>query len=472
MFAAHLAFQARQQPRALAVLTKTRRVTYAEFDADVTRFAAALLDLGVAPGQVVSLRFAHPYLQYLSLMAAGRIGVATAPSYDSRADLRLTDVADPDAPRLRTLMLERPWIADVLAAPLPPLPAFDFDPQGLGRVMLSSGTTRVPRRVGLSWRRLEAAISGALTAYAQGMMGVWIPLLGVDTMMGHSQALTAWASGAAVANGFTLSELPGCLETFDPGIVCITPIQLRQLLADLPHGFSPRPGWRLTTGGSVLPPAVAREARLRLTPDLRIIYGATEAGLSATGHAAGLEANPGMIGYAPPGAEVQVADDEGRPVPAGEVGEFRIRGERTATGYLDDPDGSAERFRDGWFYTRDVGRQLPDGLLLLEGRADDRMNLGGIKFMPQRLEDAAFECPGVVDCAAFAVPDAAGIDQCWLAVVTEPGFERERLAVHLAQYPKLPANRFAWIDVIPRNAMGKVERDKLRDAVLAATRQG
>jgi acyl-coenzyme A synthetase/AMP-(fatty) acid ligase len=66
------------------------------------------------------------------------------------------------------------------------------------------------------------------------------------------------------------------------------------------------------------------------------------------------------------------------------------------------------------------------------------------------------------------VPDAQGLDQCWLAVVAAPDFERDSLARHLTGYGGLPANRFAWIDEIPRNAMGKVERAKLRDALMAA----
>ena len=95
---------------------------------------------------------------------------------------------------------------------------------------------------------------------------------------------------------------------------------------------------------------------------------------------------------------------------------------------------------------------------------------GGVKFMPGVLEDAAATCPGVVDCAAFAVPDDTDLDVCWLAVVAETAFDRDSLAQHLDRYPRLPPKRFAWVDEIPRNAMGKVQRTKLRDALLAALR--
>lgn len=156
-------------------------------------------------------------------------------------------------------------------------------------------------------------------------------------------------------------------------------------------------------------------------------------------------------------------------VPPGEQGEIRIRSDRIAEGYLGDEEASARVFRNGWVYPGDLGRRLPDGMLVIDGRVDERMNIGGVKVLPNRLEDAALEHPGVRDCAAFALPDAAGQDECWLAVVAAEGLTRQSLVDHLdRQGGRLPAVRFVWIDEIPRNAMGKIERAILRDQVLAA----
>ncbi|MBW8813031.1 MAG: acyl--CoA ligase [Caulobacterales bacterium] len=475
MFDAHLAYRARLEPRTTALITNLRRVSYAEFDADVSRVAAALLDLGLRPGPVAALRIGHGYLQYLALMALGRIGVCSSVGYDHGADLNLTDLPPGDEGELAgkpALRLPRGWLEEVLAAPVRDLPRPDVDPDALGRVLLSSGTTRKPRRVGLTWRRIEAGIHGAVTVYAHRHKGVWIPLTSPESMLGHSQVLSAFSLGAAVLNGVAIPDLPPLLEALEPGILSLTPSHLRQLLTHLPEDFSPRPGWMITAAGTVLPLGVAREARLRITPDVRIIYGATEAGLSATGPASGLETAPNLLGWVPPGAEAEVVDDDGQPVPDGQQGELRVRGERTVSGYLDDPDGTAERFRGGWFYTRDLVRRLPDGRLVIDGRVDDRMNLSGLKILPTVLENPASECPGVLDVAAFAVPDPQGFDHAWLAVVAAPDFERESLLRHLARYRDVPTPHFAWIDEIPRNAMGKVERAKLSDAVLALTRGG
>lgn len=454
MFDGYIRDHARWTPRAPAVVTPAGAISYARFDADVERVAGHLARQGVSPASgVVAIAVDHAYIHLAAMAALARLGVASAPAADPGADLALTDLG-PD-----------PLAGEPRAAPV-----LRLDLDAIGRVMLSSGTTAVPKRVGMSWRRIEIGNHATLRTYGAGRTGAYIPVTGVDTLLGFGQVICAWSCGAAVAAGFGLSDLPVALETLPAGVVGLTPRHLRALLDLLPPGFRPQPQWRLCVAGALLPLPLAREAMARLTPDVRIIYGSTECSLIAVGHAAGLEDHPGQVGITPAGALVELVDDQGRPVPEGDVGEIRITAERMTQGYLDDPAATAERFRDGWFHTRDLGRRLPDGRLVLEGRADDRLNLaGGGKLMPQAIEAAAFAFDGVTDCAAFAVPDPAdGFDRCWLAVVAAPSLDRDALADHLARRPDLPPPRLAWIDEIPRNAMGKVERSKLRDLLLAA----
>src|SRR4051812_39387672 len=126
MFDAHLAFRARQQPRAIAVITAAGQVTYADFDADVTRLGRGLLELGIAPAQTVSIQVANSYLQYVALLALGRIGVASAPSYDAAADLALSDSPENVPIESDGLMpvqrLSREWLHAMYAAEPAPLP--------------------------------------------------------------------------------------------------------------------------------------------------------------------------------------------------------------------------------------------------------------------------------------------------------------------------------------------------------------
>ena len=475
MFDGYVRDHAAWTPRAPAVVTPARAVSYAEFNADIDRFGAAMTQLGIDRSTgVVSICFDSPYLTLMATAALARLRIASSPYNDPGAALRLIDRegAGDEGPGPRLTLLDPHWLQAMRAAEPRPLPNLPIDPQAVGRVMLSSGTTQTPRRVGMSWRRLEIGNHTNIRTYGSGLLGTWVPLVTVESLLGFTMAVGAWSVGAAISGGVGVSELPEVMETCATGMIGGTPVQLRDLLESLPAGFQPKSGWRILTGGSQVPATLAQELRLRVAPDVRLNYGATESSVNALGPADDLETYPGLVGITPAGARMEILDDAGVPVADGQSGEIRVRSERMTLGYLDDEPATAERFADGWFYTRDVGRRLPDGRVIVEGRADDRMNLGGVKFMPGVLEDAALACPGVRDAAAFAVPGADGIDQCWLAVCGAPDFDRDSLAPHLAAYPDLPPPRFAWVSEIPRNAMGKVERSRLRDALLAAAAVG
>jgi len=465
MFDANLAFHARVRPRALALVSARRRVTYAEFDADVDRYAAGLRELGVGPERgVVGAASTSGYRRIVMLLALARLGVASSTPADTQADLRITDRPGGDEPRV--LRLTADWIARVEAATPVPVPSAPRDPEGLARVLLSSD--RTPRRIPLSWRRMEAGGLSALTAYAAGKLGIWSIRTGIDSSLGFSMATLAWSLGAAVAVDYGSADLPHLMERHPEGLMGLNPRMLRELLRNLPAGFELKPGWRILVTGGLLPPAYAREARQRLTPDLHVVYGSAEAGQAMVGPA-GREAHAGAVGYAAPGVTVEIVDAEGRPTPDGETGEIRIRGEHSAGRYLGDEPATAQAFRDGWFYPGDLGRRLPGGLYVIDGRVDERLNFAGLKLMPNQLENALLEHPQVYDAAAFSVPGPEGFDQCWAAVVVEGEVSRESLLERTRQagLSKLPI-RFAWAEEIPRTEAGKIDRKALRAQTQAA----
>ncbi|ODT89317.1 class I adenylate-forming enzyme family protein [Phenylobacterium sp. SCN 70-31] len=468
MFDAYLAFQARTRPRALALLTPRRRATYAEFDADVNRYAAAFLRLGITPDRgIVAVHGNSAYRHHVMLMALARIGVATTATADTRADLRLSD--RPGAKGQNLHPLDAAWIAEVEAADPVEVPSAPRDPAGLARVLLSSGTTGEAKRVPLSWRRMEANALSALNAYAAGRLGVWAIRTGVDSSLGYSMATLAWSMGAAVAVDYAPQDLPLLLERQPTGLLGLTPMHLREMLRRLPAGFDLKPDWRIVVTGALLPAPLSREARRRISPDIHVIYGSTETGRATVGPAIHLEETPGAVGWPVPGVSVELVDADGSPVPDGAQGEVRIRSERNVGRYLDDPEASAQAFRDGWFHPGDLARRLPGGLIVIDGRADELMNLGGRKLLPDALERALMDHPSVRDAAAFAIPGPDGVEQCWIAVVADSDVSREALVQRLSGAGfELPAVRFAWAEGIPRNERGKVDRKALRTQTLAA----
>lgn len=468
MFDSYVTFQARLRPNALAVMAPQRWATYAELEKDIDRLATGLRGLGLTPASgVVAIQVGDDYLRHLTLLALCRLGITSACANDAAADLRLNDHDEGADPKL--IPLTASWLTATLAAEVPPVVGTAGAGGAIGRVMLSSGTTAASKRIALSFRMIDSNARASALSYAGGKAGRWVAYTGMDSMIGMTLPLAAWLSGATAVVGMTGDILAEQLDSLSPTLIAMAPIHLSGLLRALPARFPFQPGLRLVIGGALMSPALAAEARLRLTGDLKIAYGATETGLAVVGDATLAETNLAYLGSALPGVSIEIVDEAGLPVSPGQSGELRIRGERVAKGYLDDPEATAARFRDDSFYPGDLGHLLPDGQIALEGRKDDRMNLGGIKFLPNLLEDVALTCPGVDDCAAFSVPDADGIDHCWLAVVQREGFEREHLTrIIAAEGSKLPPVRFAWSEVVPRNAMGKIERDRLRQVTMAA----
>jgi 2,3-dihydroxybenzoate-AMP ligase len=217
---------------------------------------------------------------------------------------------------------------------------------------------------------------------------------------------------------------------------------------------SPLPSMEVNIVGSTLPRALAAEARKVLSPNVAVKYGATEAPGVAVGAGELLERHDGTAGYLLPTAEVEAVDADGKVLPPGTTGLLRIRAAGMITGYLNEPlngGPTASALRDGWFYPGDLGSVSADGLVLVQGRASEVLNIGGDKFSPQAFEDVALGCAGIRDAAAFSVPDKFGVETPWIAVVR--------------------GVQVVFVGRIPRNGMGKIERQSLRQQAMASKTQ-
>ena len=464
MFDRFIAYRAGLTPDAIAVRTADRAFSYAAFERDIGRAATMLRDLSVPPGEPVAIDIAQDYLSWVIVMALARNGIASAPASDAVSRWRIAEQAPPDKAPEHLLIIDRDWLARAGQAD-PAGPWRDPDPETLGRVMRTSGTTGEAKRIGMDWATIGATARNAIFVHGT-TRGGWLPLTGHGTILGFVTTLACWAQGQTALLGARMEQGVGALLALRPDYITLVPEQLGRLLDGLPTDFTPWP-MRLLTTGSPLPPALARRAAAQLTRDIVSQYGSTEAGAMAVASLPMLIDRPGVAGHVVPDMRVDILDEEGQALPVGARGRVRISGPRVARGYMDDPANSEGLFADGGFLTNDLGRFQADGVLIVEGRCDDLMNIGGQKILPGWVEAAARGCPGVTDCAAFATPDAEGLEQCWLAVEAGEGFSGDALRDALGK--ALDWTSICWVTVnaLPRNAMGKVARDTLRQAALA-----
>ena len=233
--------------------------------------------------------------------------------------------------------------------------------------------------------------------------------------------------------------------------------------------------WRVGGYGGAPMPVPTIDALSERLPGLVLInaYGATETTSPTTMMPSGLTRDHAdTVGVALPCAEIVVMDDDGREVPAGQVGELWIGGPMVVPGYWDNPEATAASFTAGFWHSGDLGSVDVDGFVRIFDRKKDMLNRGGFKIYSVEVENALMAFPGVVEAAIVARPCPV-LGERVHAVVHAPGIaaDDEALRAHcrrlLADY-KVPET-VTWASApLPRNANGKVLKRLLRDSVPAA----
>ena len=142
---------------------------------------------------------------------------------------------------------------------------------------------------------------------------------------------------------------------------------------------------------------------------------------------------------------------------------MRIKSRFGATEYLGDPIESARAFRDGCFYPGDIGYLTRDNMLVISGRSNTVVNVGGEKISPEKIEEILLDHPSVAQAAAFAVPGDLGMSQIYALIVPRGHLADDELRAHCSsRLPRqLVPTEFIAVKDLPRNESGKIERQKL-----------
>jgi len=180
------------------------------------------------------------------------------------------------------------------------------------------------------------------------------------------------------------------------------------------------------------------------------------------------ERRGGTVGLPLPGVEVRIVDDANHPCPSGETGHLQVRGPNVFAGYWRMPEKTREEFTsDGWFKTGDVGRIAEDGYVTIVGRSKDLIISGGYNVYPAEIEGVLNDMPGIAESAVVGVPHPDFGEAVIAVVVARPGAQPDEgsmigtLKAQIANF-KVPKHVFVVAE-LPRNTMGKVQKNLLRD---------
>ncbi len=243
------------------------------------------------------------------------------------------------------------------------------------------------------------------------------------------------------------------------------------ILADL-EKFDLRELRRCVSAGEPLNPEVVRVWQEGTGLSIAEGYGQTET-VCCIGTFRGMKIKPGSMGRPAPGWHIELHDDDGIPVPKGEVGRIAISLNPRPVGlfveYLHNPEANAESFMNGFYYTGDKASMDDDGYYWFVGRNDDIIKSSGYRIGPFEVESALLEHPAVAESAVVGSPDLIRGTIVKAFVVLKPGFEpSERLIKDIQTFvrkntaPYKYPRAIEFMTELPKTISGKIKRNELR----------
>lgn len=478
-----------------------RVFSYGDLLADSARFANALSELGVQTGDRVAVQVEkspEALMLYLGVIRAGAVFLPLNTAYTAAEVAYFLGDAEPALAVCRPEDLEQTKkIAGETGVPRVETLGADSDgslmahfkaagtasddvpreADDLAAILYTSGTTGRSKGAMLTHRNLASNAQalaetwrftardtllhalpifhthGLFTAtntllYAGGSM-IFLPRFDVDTVLRLLPEATAMMGVPTFYSRLLQSE-------------ALT----RELVAHIRVFIS---------GSAPLSPEVHAEFEKRTGHAIVERYGMTETGMNTSNPYDGAR-RAGTVGFPLPGVEIRVADPEtGAPLPDGEVGMIEIRGPNVFKGYWGMPEKTAEEFRgDGFFISGDLGMIDAQGYLNIVGRDKDLIISGGFNVYPAEVEAAIDAVPGIAESAVIGVPHPDFGEGVTAVVARQNGATvdeetiLERLAGELAKF-KQPKRVF-FVEALPRNAMGKIQKKNLRETYKDAYR--
>lgn len=349
-------------------------------------------------------------------------------------------------------------------------------------IFYTGGTTGTPKGVQLTHGNLLANADNVAPRFGYRRDDVILHAAPMFHLADLGATMAQLRTGGAhtFLPAFSPANVARAVAVTGATVTTLAPTMVDMLLRDPDVDDADLASLRLVLyGGGPIGEAVLTRALARLRCDWIQGYGQTEAThtvcyLGPEEHRAAATA-PGRLrscGKPIGGIDVQLGDDEGCPVPLGDVGEVQVRGGIVMKGYWRRPEETRAAFANGWLKTGDLGRQDADGYIYLVDRKKDMIVSGGENVFSAEVENVLGSCPGVVEAAVIGVPDERWGERVHAVVVAVEGAGLDAAAIdghcraHLAGY-KVPRS-VAFVDVLPKTAAGKIAKGDLRRPYWAA----
>jgi acyl-coenzyme A synthetase/AMP-(fatty) acid ligase len=480
-----IADQARLRPETVAVVQGSQQISFLALAAGSMKLANALKQQGVAQGMRVGLSMQSSPMALMSLLAMALLGACAVPlslgrSPQNRAEIAakyqvsvvLTDIAAGKLQGYSSLELTSIQVSpqDLASTQQQLAQSTSEQYQHLASqewfVVLSSGSTGVPKGVALTQAQARVRVSQCMLAWKANTR-----VLPYELAIGAGlfPALRSLAAGGCVvvtnAQDFE-QDFARFVNEHRATHVMSSPWMAEQLLrqlerADAKHAM-PTVQYLWIAGGHCSR-AVLEGLMERATPNVWMVYASAETGILAGSPASELLEHAGLTGTLGDWLEAEVVDEQGQVLNANQVGILRFRAKGWPQAYAHVVDNTETPFAQGWYRSSDRGRI--DDQRRVFGRADGFVNVAGMRIDPYQLEPALIQKLGLEECAIFASLQKDGTSVLTVAIRESQQSLKDRVAkelVALLNSPVLVSIRVECMKSLPRNALGKIARYELQ----------
>ncbi|WP_027364087.1 long-chain-fatty-acid--CoA ligase [Desulfotruncus alcoholivorax] len=497
-----LARNARRHPIKEALVYGDKRYTYAELNLEVNRLANALLVLGLSKGEKVALMMQNSDRYIIAFMAAMKVGAVVVPvnfrlatpevEYIINHSDSVVFFFDPEYDQMvASLKGKITGVRQLISAGQSEnsAEAMEWDD------LMTNASTSEPGVLVEEWDDCEILYTSGTTGRPKGALFdhhrilhvgmVMVVHMGVnpgDRLLHLAPLFHSAQLNLFLVSGMYVGATHVVLRVFEPNTVLETLEKekitlffgvptMYNFMLQVPdfESFNLGSVTRYGYGAAPMPAELVRQALTKFSTDqFYNLCGLTEGGPG--GILLGPEdqlRKPGSGGKAIISTEARVVDDAGNDISPGQVGEFIIRGETIMKCYYKNPEATAETLRNGWLHTGDLATIDDEGYITLVDRKKDMIITGGENVYSTEVEQVLYQHPGVLEAAVIGLPHPVWGETVTAVICAKPGnilAEEELKAFctsRLADY-KIP-RIYKFIEVLPRNASGKVLKRVLRD---------
>ena len=453
---------------ALAFRSPKNVIKYSSLEVTTNKIANYLSRQGISKETLVCTVLPN-HLNWSITLALHKLGVPTMSkntlktfSRDVFPEFLISTSSHSQITPARTIVVSPKFFKDVEESS----PNFDYRGYEAGsdlfRLFSTSGTTGETKYIGYNADEIINLINRS-SSYDLKRDSKILSLYPFGSGQSYGLALKSWMTGKTFFSVDNLNPLNlKFIVENDIDTLIGSPIQISSLLDIQKQTGTDLPALKtIIMGGSTPSEKLIHEIQNNISAEVVNAYGSSEVGNVCKATFSVENFSRKEFDCIQSDVTLQIVDDNDQPLPAMSVGHIRYKRPGMATSYYNNPEATAQYFRDGFFYPGDLAYLDHSGRLVLQGRSNEVINLGGVKINPERIDAIALTQIGIQDCAAFAYLNEAGVEELAIALVVDEGFDKESFEIAMSKDSPYPIRRAIIVKEIPRNENGKILRNLL-----------